>query len=141
MELPPVLGEHPGLNDSPRIQFAPPFTEKTTMRLLVLSHFYPLPANNGTKMRTWALLRALAAEGHDVTLLTFADPHEADGREAELRQVCNQVECLPWPLPSLSSSRKHAARLKAILSPLPYGVLRFQSEAMKQAVLGLLQWH
>jgi glycosyltransferase involved in cell wall biosynthesis len=111
------------------------------MRLLVLSHFYPLPANNGTKMRTWALLRALAAEGHDVTLLTFADPHEADGREAELRQVCNQVECLPWTLPSLSSSRKHAARLKAILSPLPYGVLRFQSEAMKQAVLGLLRGH
>jgi len=111
------------------------------MRLLVLSHFYPLPANNGVKMRTWALLRALATEGHDVTLLTFADPHEADGHEAELRKVCNQVECLPWTLPSLSSSRQYAARLKALLSPLPYGVLRFQSEAMKQGVLGLLRGH
>lgn len=111
------------------------------MRLLVLSHFYPLPANNGVKMRTWAMLRALAAEGQDVTLLTCADPREVDGHDAELRKVCRQIECLPWSLTSLSSGRQYAGRLKALLSSLPYGVLRFQSEAIQQHLLRLLGSH
>jgi glycosyltransferase involved in cell wall biosynthesis len=111
------------------------------MHVLVLFHFYPLPADNGVKMRTWALLRALAAEGHHITLLTLASPRQVDEHAAEVRQVCRQVECLPWHLPSLSSSRQYASRLIALFSSLPYGVLRFQSEAVKQHLLRLLRSH
>ena len=46
------------------------------MRLLFISLTVPLPANNGLKIRTWAMLRALAAEGHETTLLMFADADE-----------------------------------------------------------------
>ena len=51
------------------------------MRLLFLGLSFPLPANNGDKIRTWALLRALAAEGHEVSLLTFAREDEIMERE------------------------------------------------------------
>jgi glycosyltransferase involved in cell wall biosynthesis len=111
------------------------------MRLLVLFHFYPLPADNGIKMRTWALLRALAAEDHDITLLTLASPTQVAEYAAEVHRVCRQIECLPWELPSLSSSRQYAGRLMALFSSLPYGVLRFQSEAIKQHILRLLSRH
>lgn len=108
------------------------------MRLLVLFHFYPLPADNGAKMRTWALLRALAAEGHDVTLATLACPTQVPGYAAEVHTVCRGVECFPWELPSLSSSRQYAGRLRALFSLLPYGVLRFHSKAIKEYLLRLL---
>ena len=111
------------------------------MQVLVLFHFYPLPADNGAKMRTWALLRALAAEGHAITLLTLASPRQVDEHAAEVRRVCRQVEYLPWHLASLSSSRQYASRLMALFSSLPYGVLRFRSEAVKQHLLRLLSSH
>ena len=66
------------------------------MRVLVLFQFYPLPADNGAKMRTWALLRVLAVEGHDITLLTAATPAQIAEYGTEMRKVCRQVECLPW---------------------------------------------
>jgi glycosyltransferase involved in cell wall biosynthesis len=109
------------------------------MRLLVLFHFYPLPADNGVKMRTWALLRALAAEGHHITLLTFASATQDSDHAAEVGRVCRQVDCLPWELPSLSSSRQYAGRLTALFSSLPYGVLRFRSEVIKQHLVRLLR--
>jgi glycosyltransferase involved in cell wall biosynthesis len=108
------------------------------MRVLVLFHFYPLPADNGVKMRVWALLRALAAEGHHITLLTLASPPQGADHSAEVARVCRQVGCLRWELPSLSSSRQYASRLMALFSSLPYGVLRFNSEAIKQHLARLL---
>lgn len=111
------------------------------MHVLVLFHFYPLPADNGVKMRTWALLRALAAEGHHITLLTLASPPRGADHSAEVARVCRQVECLRWELPSLSSSRQYASRLMALFSSRPYGVLRFRSEAVKQHLLRLLSSH
>jgi glycosyltransferase involved in cell wall biosynthesis len=111
------------------------------MRVLVLFQFYPLPADNGAKMRTWALLRVLAVEGHDITLLTAATPAQIAEYGTEMRKVCRQVECLPWELPSLSSSRQYARRLMALFSSLPYGVLRFRSETIKQHLVRLLSSH
>jgi len=108
------------------------------MRLLVVSHFYPLPANNGSKMRIWAVLRALAAEGHDITLLTFANPGEADGHDAAVREACREVRRLTWEMPSLSSGRKYAARFKSLFSSDPFAVSRFRSEALRRDLADLV---
>lgn len=109
------------------------------MRLLFLSLFYPLPANNGVKMRTWAVLHALAADGHEVTLATFADTAEGYGHSAELLQVCRRVECVPRVLKSLSSSADYFGRFRGAFSSLPYGVLQARSDQMEQRIVALVQ--
>lgn len=109
------------------------------MRLLFLSMFFPLPANNGVKMRTWAVMRALAAEGHEITLATFADPAERYGHSAELFGVCPRVECVPRVLKSLSSSADHFGRFRGAFSFLPYGVLQARSDRMKECILSLVR--
>jgi glycosyltransferase involved in cell wall biosynthesis len=101
--------------------------------------FYPLPANNGVKMRTWAVMRALAAEGHELTLATFANPAQANGHSAELFEVCRHVECVPRALNSLSSSADYWGRLRGVFSSLPYGVLQARSEEMERCILSLVR--
>jgi len=109
------------------------------VRLLFLSMFCPLPANNGVKMRTWAVMRALAAEGHELTLATFANPAQANGHSAELFEVCRHVECVPRALNSLSSSADYWGRLRGVFSSLPYGVQQARSEEMERCILSLLR--
>ena len=65
------------------------------MRLLFLALSFPLPANNGHKIRTWALLRALAAEGHEVSLLAFAREDETMEGQSSLGAVCRDVDIVP----------------------------------------------
>ena len=62
------------------------------MRILYVSVAYPLPANNGSKMRLWAVLRAMASVGHQITLAAFAEPGEVDGTEEELQTVCKDSD-------------------------------------------------
>jgi NAD(P)-dependent dehydrogenase (short-subunit alcohol dehydrogenase family) len=92
------------------------------MRVLLLTVTSPLPANNGVKMRTWSILRALAAEGHQVVLVAFADQDESNGRHPELSKICERVIWVPHTLKSLSTSRDYFGRAKQLLSRLPYGV-------------------
>src|SRR5439155_23008856 len=72
------------------------------VRLLFLSMTLPWPPNNGHRMRTWSLLRALAAEGHQTTLLAFAYPADLGGATGPLRQVCTRLEGVPLELASLA---------------------------------------
>jgi polysaccharide biosynthesis protein PslH len=107
------------------------------VHFLFLSVSCPMPVDNGSKMRTWAMLRALTAEGHRITLLAFADPFMADANGRPVLQCC-QVELLPHFLTSLSSGGNYAGRLRGLLSRLPYGVLRLRSEAMLRRIRQLL---
>ncbi len=67
------------------------------MRLLFLSSAFPLPANSGHRMRTWSLLEALAAEGHDVTFLTFGQPGEAPkGMTLPRERSVEKLRLSPW---------------------------------------------
>ncbi len=108
------------------------------MRLLFISLTVPLPANNGLKMRTWAMLRALAAEGHETTLLMFADAGE-DIEIPGLRQVCARVVSVPLRLSSLTSGTDYAGRLRNLLSTRPYAVNRFRSSMMRGAIVDILR--
>lgn len=101
------------------------------MRILFLSLLCPLPVNNGHKMRTWSLLRALSAEGHELTLLGFAQPEEVGKCTKELRKVCEEVEFVSLPEVSLSSAGDYVSRIRAMLSKVPYAIGRFRSAAMR----------
>ena len=61
------------------------------MRLLFLSRWFPYPANNGSKLRIYSLLRRLA-QTHQVHLISFIEPGESvDGKDI-LEKVCQSVE-------------------------------------------------
>src|SRR6267154_349452 len=104
------------------------------MRLLFLSFAFPLPANNGHRMRTWSILESLAAEGHEVTLLTFGQPGEVDGYDVALRKVCREIEIVPMVVESLSSTPNHLGRLVGLFLAQPYAVRRFASSEMQARI-------
>ena len=104
------------------------------MRLLFLCVASPYPANNGRRMRTRALLQALADEGHDLTLLTFAEPAELTDISKALGELCREVHCVPVTPKSLSSSIDLFTRLRGLFSAKPYFVQKFVSSAMRQLI-------
>ena len=104
------------------------------MRLLFISPAYPLPANNGFNMRTWSALRAFAAEGHRITLLTLAQPQDPIAHASEIGAVCEDVDVVTLPVPSLSGTPDLARRLRSLVSPEPYAVRRFISAEMRMRI-------
>ena len=65
------------------------------MKILFLSRWFPYPTNNGSKLRIYNLLRGLAKH-HDVTLLSFVDQPDVSPDAAEIREVCSEVQVVPW---------------------------------------------
>ena len=105
------------------------------MHLFFLARELPLPANNGTRLRTWALLRALAAEGHHLTLLAFDRPDEAGAPDlATIRGICREVNLVPLARESLAAAVNVGARLRALTRLRPYSVGRFASAEMRRLV-------
>ena len=100
------------------------------MRVLFVSLAVPFPPTRGHRIRNWMLLRALAEEGHDVSLLAFAEPHEIGVRQAPLEAVCREVEFVPIPRGTTTQVRATLARLRTLASRLPYGT------SVHPAVLG-----
>ena len=103
------------------------------MRILFLARAYPLPATNGLNMRTWAVVRAFAAEGHSIAFLALAPPGEIT-LHSELLTLCSSVETVALARPSLSSTMDLWARLRSLSDPRPYGVTRFLSSVMRQKI-------
>jgi glycosyltransferase involved in cell wall biosynthesis len=86
-------------------------------------------------MRTWSLLRALAAEGHDVSLLTFAEPEELGGHLAAVKEICPQTDIIPLKLVNQSSPAGYLGRVCGLFSAEPYALRRFASSPMRKRVM------
>lgn len=99
-------------------------------QVLFIAWWWPYPANNGSKIRIYNLLKQLAA-AHEVTLLAFAEPDEAAADQvAHLRRFCAHVEAVPKPAYQPGS-------LKALLgyfSRWPRSLVDVYSPAMAAAV-------
>ncbi|MEM8530181.1 MAG: glycosyltransferase family 4 protein [Chloroflexota bacterium] len=99
------------------------------MRILWLSAWCPLPADNGIKLRTSHLLRALAQK-HTVDLLTFApDVPEATNRQ-QLADLCEAVELIP----ETPFANHVAGRILGWFTPRPRSMVANHSTAMAEAV-------
>lgn len=66
------------------------------MKILFLSAWFPYPANNGSKLRIYNLLRGLA-RAHSVSLITFGDETESTIPHA-LAKLCEPVRVIPQKL-------------------------------------------
>jgi glycosyltransferase involved in cell wall biosynthesis len=63
------------------------------MKILFLSTWFPWPADNGSKIRVYQLLRALGAQ-HQVSLLSFAFDTARPAESAALHEFCTDVQAI-----------------------------------------------
>jgi polysaccharide biosynthesis protein PslH len=106
------------------------------MRVLVTSSWFPYPADNGSKLRAFHLLQELAKR-HTVTLLSFAEAHEAStGDTGRLKECCETVTIVR------GHPFKHG-RLRSgdLFSPTPRSLARTFSLDMERRVEELLPGH
>ena len=98
------------------------------MKILAILLSPPDPATAGHRVRNRSLLRSLALEGHEVTVLAFASPEEIATPSREFRGLCHEYHLLPAP----ESSSLH--RFCAVFGPKPYGAVRLTVPAMQSLV-------
>ena len=66
------------------------------MKILLLSPDIPFPSESGAAIRNWGIISGLAAAGHEVTLLSFAD-RALDARSEPLLERCRAVHSIALP--------------------------------------------
>lgn len=99
------------------------------MKILFLSRWFPLPADNGSKIRIHNLLKGLS-QSHEVTLLSFYDPKELVLEDIKPYPFCSQMQVVPWK-PFDEKSNK--ARL-GFLSAMPRSLLDTHSPQMASLI-------
>ncbi|MDT8304977.1 MAG: glycosyltransferase [Anaerolineae bacterium] len=103
-------------------------------RLLFLSRWYPYPADNGSKLRIYSLLRGLSRE-YRLTLLSYASEASTPPEPGPLSAICDEVRTVPYR-PFDPSSRR--ARL-GFLSLTPRSVLDTYSAEMEALIRDTLR--
>lgn len=103
------------------------------MRLLLVSTWLPYPADNGSRVRAWHLLRHLAWR-HQITLLAFGRSGTHD--LAPLRAVCEHVELLEPPM-----NGHRPLDLRGLMSRTPRHFAQTDSPAMKTLIRQHLPGH
>ena len=103
------------------------------MQVLFLGLAPPVPTTNGHRMRCRTLLSALAAEGHEGTLVCFADSNELRSPAPQLTDLCTQVHFVPAPLDQ-PAAVEYWNRLRGLLSAMPFGAQRLYSSEMSDTV-------
>lgn len=63
-------------------------------KILFLTQIVPFPPDAGPKVKTYHVIRALAGQGHSVTLVSFVRPEEVRHIPA-LREICESVHTVP----------------------------------------------
>jgi glycosyltransferase involved in cell wall biosynthesis len=101
------------------------------MRILLLSRWFPYPADNGSKIRIFNILRSLSRR-HEVSLISFADcTDRVDGDSVHaVRRYCASVRVLPY-----RGFRPTSARaLAGFFSSKPRSLVDVYSHQMKSAI-------
>jgi len=107
------------------------------MKLLWLNANLLLPLDKGGKLRTWHVMRHLAAR-HDITYLSFSDPSQTDADRDGMSQVCARLETVPRTDPSKGTLRFYADAARHLVDPVPYAVAKYRSAAYRARVERLL---
>jgi sugar transferase (PEP-CTERM/EpsH1 system associated) len=107
------------------------------MRILWLSAGLLLPLDKGGKLRTWHLLRHLAAR-HDIEFVAYAAPGQAADVEG-MRAVANAVHVVERPpAPPKGSLAFYAEAARYVVRSLPYAIGSYQSPEYAATVRDLL---
>ena len=99
------------------------------MRILWVKGGKLLPVNTGGKIRSYNLLRQLAAR-HEVTLLSYYDGQRDTAYESEIVEHFSRAVAVATGRPESSA----IDYLRHIFSPAPYAVTKFTSEKAKRLI-------
>lgn len=108
------------------------------MKVLFVALTSPFPPTNGHRLKVWALLQALAQDGHSITLLILAVSSEETRDSGALLDLCEHVEALPALSHRGALAGQHLGRLIRLFSPQPYGASRFRCPLLKERIMELL---
>ena len=107
------------------------------MRVLWLNAGLLLPLDKGGKLRTWHLMRHLAAR-HQVTYLSFADPSAAPADLDGMREVCERLETVPRREVAKGSAPFYLRASRFLVDPAPYAVAAYRSAEYRARLARLL---
>jgi sugar transferase (PEP-CTERM/EpsH1 system associated) len=107
------------------------------MNILWLKSDLLLPLDKGGKLRTWHLLRHLAAR-HEITYLAFAGCDEPPANIDGMRAVAARIETVPRFDPPKGSLRFYLDAALHLVDPLPYAVGKYRSRPYARRLRQLL---
>ena len=105
------------------------------MRILFLTQIVPYPPDAGPKIKTWNVLRYLAAQGHDIILASFVRPEEVQFVPM-LEQVCKAVHAVPLKRSRLADI---GYWLRSQLTGRPFLIERDDIQGMRRVVADVLR--
>lgn len=107
------------------------------MNILWLNANLLLPLDKGGKLRTWHIMRHLAAR-HEITYLSFCDPGQPRADHDGMREVCTHLHTVPRTDPAKGTARFYADAARYLVDPIPYGVAKYRSDPFRAALARLL---
>ncbi len=107
------------------------------MQILWLNPNLLLPLDKGGKLRTWHLMRHLA-ERHEITYLSFADPHTSPAEREGMREVCAHLQVVPRTDPAKGSVGFYTGAAASLFDRLPYAAGKYRSPEYREKVDSLL---
>jgi sugar transferase (PEP-CTERM/EpsH1 system associated) len=116
------------------------------MRILWLKSDLLLPLDKGGRLRTWHLMRHLAAR-HQITYVAFAEPDQLASRagglaprvEEAMRTVAARVEVVRRSDPPKGSWRMYADVARHLVDPLPYAAGKYRSAPFRERLERLFE--
>src|SRR5439155_21669747 len=87
------------------------------MKLLWLNAGLLLPLDKGGKLRTWHVMRHLAAR-HDITYLSFEDPSQTEADRSGMREACARLETVPRSDAAKGTWRFYANAARYVVNPV-----------------------
>ena len=107
------------------------------MKLLWLNSGLLLPLDKGGKLRTWHVMRHLAAR-HDITYLSFEDSTQTDADRRGMSEVCSRLETVPRTDVAKGTWRFYADAAGYMIDQAPYAVAKYRSAAYRARLEHLL---
>jgi len=102
------------------------------MRILFTTLAPPSPPMHGQRLRNRAILQALKAEGHEITLLTL-DDGSATNIES-LHSLTREIRLLRAPIAARRGWADYMARAATLVSPRPHGAMKYRSPQLTAAI-------
>jgi len=106
-----------------------------SMNILFLTQIVPYPPDAGPKVKTYHVIRALAGQGHSVTLVSFVRPEEVRHLTA-LKEICTAVHAVPIRRSRLADA---FYMLRSYLTGRPFLIERDDLRPMQETVNRLVR--
>jgi polysaccharide biosynthesis protein PslH len=120
-----------------------PATEGETgshrLNILVIDEFLPFPLDAGKTIRTWNLLKPLAAR-HSITMLCHGNPRDPQIIAAkETLEAAGIKVHFAGPLPNPTGAKLYQQLLRNCVSGLPYSVVKHTTAAFRSKLQAMLR--